>query len=63
MKTIKEKNLMEIKVDRHIRLADKNVEVFFEKNVTAFGTGAKIDCPKEYIGKKAYVVIQRRKKA
>jgi len=30
---------------------------FFEKPVTKFGTGAKIDCPKEFLGKKAIVVI------
>jgi putative transposon-encoded protein len=31
--------------------------VFFQKTVTKFGTGAKIDCPKEYLGKKVYVVV------
>jgi len=30
---------------------------FFEKKVTKFGTGAKIDCPKEYLGKTVYVVV------
>jgi len=32
---------------------------FFEKAVTKFGNGAKIDCPKEYLGKKVYVLIRR----
>ena len=32
---------------------------FFEKEVTKFGTGAKIDCPKEYLGKKSYVLIRK----
>ena len=31
--------------------------VFFEKRVTKFGNGAKIDCPKEFLGKRVYVVI------
>ena len=31
---------------------------FFEKIVTKFGTGAKIDCPKEYLGKKVFVVVK-----
>ncbi|MBI4896529.1 MAG: DUF2080 family transposase-associated protein, partial [Candidatus Aenigmarchaeota archaeon] len=35
-------------------------EVVFEKTVTSFGTGAKIDCPKEHIGKRAYVIIQKK---
>ena len=30
---------------------------FFKKIVTKFGTGAKIDCPKEYLGKTVYVVV------
>jgi len=34
-----------------------NIVGFFQKTVTRFGTGAKIDCPKEFIGKTVYVVI------
>ena len=30
---------------------------FLEKKVTPYGTGAKVDCLKEYIGFPAYVVI------
>ncbi len=30
---------------------------FFQKTVTRFGTGAKIDCPKEYLNKTVYVVV------
>jgi len=35
----------------------KNIRSFFKKKVTKFGTGAKIDCPKEYLEKEAYVII------
>jgi len=35
----------------------ENVIGFFQKTVTRFGTGAKIDCPKEFINKTVYVVI------
>jgi putative transposon-encoded protein len=35
----------------------KNPRIFFRKKVTKFGTGAKIDCPKEYLEKEAYVII------
>ncbi len=35
---------------------------FMEKNVTAFGNGAKVDCPKEYLGQKAYLVITKNNK-
>lgn len=37
----------------------RGVEGLFEKVVTRFGTGAKIDCPKKYLGKAVYVVIRR----
>lgn len=34
-------------------------EAMFEKTITKFGTGAKIDAPKEYLGKKVYVIIRK----
>ncbi|MEK6952426.1 MAG: DUF2080 family transposase-associated protein [Nanoarchaeota archaeon] len=43
-------------VKSEIRL--KNIKSFFKKKVTKFGTGAKIDCPKEHLGKEAYVIIE-----
>ena len=30
---------------------------FLEKRVTKHGTGAKIDCPKKYLGKRVYVLV------
>ena len=30
---------------------------FIEKKVTRFGNGAKVDCPKEYLGRRAYLLI------
>lgn len=41
---------------KDIKLTD-NVLVVLEKRVTPYGNGAKVDCLKEYIGKRAYVVI------
>lgn len=34
-----------------------NISAYFKKTVTKFGTGAKIDCPKKYLGKKVIVVV------
>ena len=34
-----------------------NVEVVYEKIVTPFGTSAKVDAQKKYIGRRAYVII------
>ena len=33
------------------------VKFFFEKQITKFGNGAKIDAPKEFIGKKVIVLV------
>lgn len=41
---------------KNLRLSE-NVIVIMEKKVTPYGNGAKVDCAKEYIGKRAYVVI------
>ena len=38
-------------------LTISNIEGFYIRTVTPFGTGAKVDCPKEHLGKKVYLVI------
>jgi len=35
----------------------ESVARVIEKRVTKFGCGAKVDCPKEFLGKRAYIVI------
>lgn len=37
----------------------KNIQAYMEKTVTKFGSGAKVTCPKEFIGKKVYVIIKK----
>ena len=50
---------------RTIKIIDKKVkitgsiEVMYEKTITKFGTGAKIDAPKRYLGKKVYVLVRK----
>jgi putative transposon-encoded protein len=46
---------MEI-TNKKIKLTD-DVENIMEKTVTQYGNGAKLDCQKKYIGKRAYIVI------
>jgi putative transposon-encoded protein len=36
-----------------------SIETVFEKTVTKFGSGAKVDCPKEHLGKKVYVLVRK----
>ena len=35
----------------------KGIKCFLEREVKPFGTSARIDFPKEFIGKKVYVVV------
>jgi putative transposon-encoded protein len=42
-----------------LTLQEDEVLGFIEKTVTPFGNSAKVDCPKQYIGKRAYLVICR----
>ncbi|KXA93428.1 transposase [candidate division MSBL1 archaeon SCGC-AAA259E19] len=47
----------EIKLTEEKVILTEDVETIYEKEVTPFGTSAKIGCYKKYIGKKALVVI------
>lgn len=40
-------------------LKEDEIEGFLERKVTPFGTSAKADVPKKYIGKRAYVIITK----
>jgi len=46
-------------IDKKLVLSD-NVEVFYEKTITSFGNSAKVDAPKKYIGKRAYVIVLKK---
>ena len=38
-------------------LSVKNICGYFERKINKFGTGAKIDAPKEYLGKKVIILV------
>ena len=42
-----------------IKIED-NVEEIFERKVTPYGNGAKIDSQKRYIGRRAFVIVLKR---
>ena len=49
-----------IKLDQgKLTLHEDQILGFIEKTVTPFGNSAKVDCPKRYIGKRAYLIICR----
>ena len=51
--------MAKIKLEKgKIELRD-NYELIFEKSITKFGNGAKIDAPKEFLGKKVYVIVRK----
>jgi len=37
------------------------IDFFFEKKITKFGNGAKIDAPKEFIGRKVIILVEKRR--
>lgn len=46
-----------VKLEVETALHLKNLHGFLVRKVTPFGTGAKVDCPKEFLGKTVYLVI------
>jgi len=51
--------MAKIKLEKgKIELRD-NYDLIFEKTITKFGNGAKIDAPKELLGKKVYVIVRK----
>jgi len=39
------------------KLIVEGIEGFIVRKVTPFGTSAKVSCPKQFLGKKVYLVI------
>ena len=46
-----------VRLEGETALHVKNIRGFLRRKVTPFGTGAKVDCPKEYLGKEVFLVI------
>lgn len=49
----------QIKIKKNKIIMEDDFELIYEKEITAFGTGAKIDAPKKLIGKKVYVLVRK----
>ena len=37
----------------------EDIDFLYEKTITKYGTGAKIDAPKEFLGRRVYVLIRK----
>ena len=49
--------MKKVKITMKSELNLKNIVGFVKRKVTKFGTSAKVDCPKEHLGKTVYLVI------
>ena len=46
-----------IKLHKGNFILEDEVIGFIEKGVTKFGSGAKVDCPRKYLGKRVYILV------
>ena len=51
--------MRKIEVKRRVFRFEDEIDMIIEKKVTKFGTGAKLDCAKEFIGRRAYILISK----
>jgi putative transposon-encoded protein len=49
--------MKKVEVVKRTKLSVEGIEGFIRRRVTKFGSGAKVDCPKEYLGRSVYLVI------
>lgn len=51
------KTMKKIRTTATNQIQVKNIQGYFERTINKFGTGAKIDAPKEYLGKKVIILV------
>lgn len=49
--------MKKVEMTRQTKLVLGGIEGFMIREVTPFGTSAKVSCPKEYLGRKVYLVF------
>ena len=49
--------MKKIQIIKKTKLIIEGIGGFLIREVTPFGTSAKVSCPKEYLGKKVYLVF------
>ena len=52
---------IELKNDTLV-LEEKGILGFLEREITPFGNSAKADCPKKFVGKRAYHIICKKQR-
>lgn len=51
--------MKKVKIEKKSKLILENIEGFIKRKATKFGNSAKVDCPKEYLGRDVYLVIDK----
>jgi putative transposon-encoded protein len=51
--------MKKVEIEPKTRISVDGIEGFIRRKVTKFGSGAKVDCPKEYLGREVYLIILR----
>ena len=51
--------MKKVEMNKQTKLILENIEGFMIREVTPFGTSAKVSCPKEYLGRKVYLVFTK----
>ena len=51
--------MRKVEIIKQTRLTIAGIEGFMVREVTPFGTSAKVSCPKEYLGRKVYLVFTK----
>jgi putative transposon-encoded protein len=49
--------MKEVKIEKKTKLILTNIEGFVKRKVVPVGNSAKVNCPKEYLGREVYLVI------
>ncbi len=53
------REMRKVEVKRRAFRFEDEIDMIIEKRVTKFGAGAKLDCAKEFIGRRAYILISK----
>lgn len=49
--------MKKVKIENKTRLVIEGIGGFVVRTVTPFGTSAKVSCPREFLGRKVYLVF------
>ena len=52
--------MRKIRIEEKTKVVAEGVDGFIQRKVTPFGNSAKVDCPKEYLGRDVYLVIKKK---